>query len=129
MKDKYPFIVIAKLLERGIYRAPLPESLLILKNRKLRYAVPRIDCKLGRIVHARIIANKYPAKPRNTRTRLNRTQCLDDRSGRIEGWNDYRCVHATILAANYFSIVIQDLIPNFHLIGNRATDWRNPIDI
>ena len=109
MKDENPFIVLAKALECGIDRAVLPKSLPVLQNRKFRHPSPRISRGLAGVVRARIIADEYPAKLGNTRTRLHRTQCLSNRTGSIEGRDDYRRAHASILT-NYFRNAIHALI-------------------
>src|SRR5262249_23063811 len=85
MKDENPFVVLAKSLERGIDRATLPKLLLIPQDRKLRHSCPRFSRQLGRVVRTSIIADKHPTQLRNTGTRLNSTQRLDNCTSCIKG--------------------------------------------
>lgn len=110
MKNKNPFIVVANSLECSVNIAVLTNSLLILQDSKFRRALPGIGRYFGRAVRARIIADEYLTKLRNAGTRLNRSQCLSNRSGSIERRDDDRCAHAIITSANYFCNVIQGLI-------------------
>src|SRR6476660_7351002 len=45
MKDENPLITLSKSLERGVDRAALPKSLLVLQDCKLRQAGPRSGCQ------------------------------------------------------------------------------------
>ena len=58
---------------------------------------------------------------------MNRAQCLYNRRGSIESWNDYRCAHA-IFRTNYFWSIIQGLIPS-PIDQSPCAHSRDPIDI